>query len=146
MEISKLKPGDTLYDVHTYPSEFRDAGSFTIYAGCDPENARVTAELALSETMKLFEQLPDAEIAKAKSMARGRIQLRMEDTRSVAGWMGGQELLLGEMLTVDEVVARIDAVTRDDLARVGAELLRPSAAALAAVGPFEDDQAFAGLL
>ncbi len=135
-----------VYDVHTYPSEFRDAGSFTIYAGCDPENARVTAELALSETLKLFEQLPDAEIAKAKSMARGRIQLRMEDTRSVAGWMGGQELLLDEMLTVDEVVARIDAVTRDDLARVGAELLRPAAAAIAAVGPFEDDQVFAGLL
>ena len=38
------------------------------------------------------------------------------------------------------------ALSDDDLARVGAELLRPSAAALAAVGPFEDDQAFAGLL
>jgi predicted Zn-dependent peptidase len=70
----------------------------------------------------------------------------MEDTRSVAGWIGAQELLLGEVLTVDEVVARIDAVTRDDLVRVGDGLFRLDHAALAAVGPFEDDAAFTGLL
>lgn len=135
-----------VYDVHSYPIEFRDTGSFTIYAGCDPENARTTVELALGETAKLLEDLPDAELEKGKMMARGRIQLRMEDTRSVAGWLGSQELLLGDILTVDEAVERIDAVTRDDVLRVGRELLRPDNAVLAAVGPFEDDATFAGLI
>ena len=55
------------------------------------------------------------------------------------------DFLLGDVRGSIAMV-RIDAVTRDDLARVGAELLRPSAAAIAAVGPFEDDQVFAGLL
>jgi predicted Zn-dependent peptidase len=135
-----------VYDVHSYPSEFRDAGSFTIYAGCDPENSRVTVEAALEETAKLLKEIPAVEFEKSKSMARGRIQLRMEDTRSVAGWLGSQELLLSEILTVDDVVKRINAVTIDDVLRVGRELLQPGLASLAAVGPFEDDATFAGLL
>lgn len=135
-----------VYDVHSYPAEYRDAGCFTIYAGCDPENSRTTAEVALAEVAALLQSLPPAELAKGKQMARGRIQLRMEDTRSVAGWIGSQELLLGQVLTVDHVVARIEAVTLDDVLRVGRSLLRPELATIAAVGPFEDDQVFAGLL
>jgi len=135
-----------VYDVHSYPSEFRDAGSLTIYAGCDPENTRVTAESALEEVQKLLAGMPDTEFEKGKSMARGRIQLRMEDTRSLAGWLGSQELLLGEILTVDEVVANINAVTRDDVLRVGRELLRPELATIAAVGPFESEAPFEGLI
>ena len=134
-----------VYDVHSYPSEFRDTGSLTIYAGCDPENARVTIEVALEETAKLLRDLPDIELEKGKQMARGRIQLRMEDTRSVAGWLGSQELLLNEVLTVDEVVAKIDAVTKDDILRIGNQLLQPSHARLAAVGPFDGHATFGGL-
>jgi predicted Zn-dependent peptidase len=135
-----------VYDVHTYPSEFRDAGSLTVYAGCDPGQARTTIEVTITEVEKLLRELPDREIEKGKQMARGRIQLRMEDTRSVAGWIGSQELLLDEVLSVDEVVARIDAVTRDDLLRAGNELLQPSRAALAVVGPYPDRAEFEGLL
>ncbi len=135
-----------VYDIHSYPSEFRDAGSFTIYAGCDPRNARTTVELALAETAGLLKGIPAAELEKARQMARGRIQLRMEDTRSVAGWIGSQELLLDEILTVDEVVARLDAVTMDDLVRVGREILSPAAATLAVVGPFAGDAEFSGII
>jgi len=135
-----------VYDIHSYPSEFRDAGSFTIYAGCDPGNARVTIEAALAETEGLLRGIPAAELEKARQMARGRIQLRMEDTRSVAGWLGSQELLLDEILTVDEVVARLDAVTLDDILRVGREILTPAAATLAVVGPFPGETGFAGLI
>jgi predicted Zn-dependent peptidase len=135
-----------VYDVHSYPSEFRDAGSLTIYAGCDPENARVTAEAVFEEVEKLLACLPDAEFEKGKSMARGRIQLRMEDTRSLAGWLGSQELLLGHIQTVDDVVAHINAVTRDDVLRVGQELLQPQLATIAAVGPFESAAPFEGLI
>jgi predicted Zn-dependent peptidase len=135
-----------VYDVHSYPSEFRDAGSFTVYAGCDPDNARVTLEAVLQENAKLLHGIPDIELAKAKEMAKGRIQLRMEDTRSVAGWLGSQELLLGRVQSVDEVVAQIDAVTMDELMTVAKQVLDPSAAALALVGPFSDDAEFARVL
>ena len=135
-----------VYDVHSYPSEFRDAGSITIYAGCDPQNARTTVEIALHEVANLMRTLTPPEVQKAQQMARGRIQLRMEDTRSVAGWMGSQEMLLGEILTVDEAAARIDAVTMDDMLRVTGELLRPERATIAAVGPFNSAGLFSGLV
>ena len=99
----------------------------------------------LSEIARLLDSFTEKELHKSKQMARGRIQLRMEDTRSVAGWLGSQELLLNEILTMDDVCTRIDAVTRDDVVRVGRALLQPSVASLAAVGPF-DSHVFAGLL
>ncbi len=135
-----------VYDVHSYLSDYRDAGAFTIYAGCDPANARLTLELAREAIERFLRDADSEELEKGKRMAAGRIQLRMEDTRAVAAWMGGQELLLEETLTVDEAVALIEAVTLDDLRRVGRDLLRAEAATIAAVGPFEDGAVFAGVI
>ena len=135
-----------VYDVHSYPSEYRDAGSLTVYAGCDPDRARETVECALAEIDSLLKTVTEAELTKARNMGRGRIQLRMEDTRSVAGWNGSQELLLGEILTVDEVVARLDAVTLDDVREAGRRYLDPTRAVLTAVGPFDGGATFDGLL
>ena len=135
-----------VYDVHSYPSEFRDSGSFTIYAGCDPSNARVTVEAVLQETGTLLKGMPKTEFAKAKEMAKGRIQLRMEDTRSVAGWLGSQELLLGRVYSVDEVVAQIDAVDYDQLMTVANRILDPSLVNLVVVGPFEKQEEFAAAI
>lgn len=135
-----------VYDVHSYPSEYRDAGALTIYAGCDPESALVTAAAILEQVDALLHGFGEAEIAKAQAMARGRIQLRMEDTRSVAGWAGSQALLLGEVLSVEEVVARIDALGADDLLRISAEMLGRDRARLAVVGPFTDTRPFEALL
>lgn len=135
-----------VYDVHSYPSEYRDAGSLTIYAGCDPANARVTVEAALAQVAGVLGDIPASEFDKARQMARGRIQLRMEDTRAVAGWQGSQLLLRDEVLSVDEVVAALDRVTVDDIRRVGSTYLRPELATLAAVGPFNGEATFDGLI
>jgi predicted Zn-dependent peptidase len=131
-----------VYDIHSYPSEFRDTGSFTIYAGCDPSNARVTVEAVLEESYALLKGIPAAELRKAKETAKGRIQLRMEDTRSVAGWIGSQELLLDRVQTVDEVVAQIEAVEYDQLMAVAKRVLSPEQATMAIVGPFSDETEF----
>lgn len=135
-----------VYDIHSYPSEFRDTGSFTVYAGCDPSNARTTLEVTLSEIDKVLKGIPPAEFEKAKQMAKGRIQLRMEDTRSVAGWLGSQELLLGRILTVDDVVDCIEQVTPDHLMSVAQRILATESAVMAIVGPFSDDAGFSGLI
>ncbi len=135
-----------VYDVHSYVSEYRDAGAFTVYAGCDPANARVTLEAARTGIERFLRDVTAEELTRGKRMAAGRIQLRMEDTRAVSAWLGGQELVLDEILTVDEVVALIEAVTLDDLRRVGGELLRGEHATIAAVGPFEDTAPFAGIV
>ncbi|HCV00495.1 MAG: peptidase M16 [Acidobacteria bacterium] len=135
-----------VYDVHSYLSEYHDAGALTIYAGCDPSNARVTLEVVREEIDHFLIDVTDEELEKGKRMAAGRMQLRMEDTRAVAAWIGGQELVLEEVLTVDEVVTMIEEVTLDDLRRVGGTLLQTQEATIAAVGPFEDDSTFVGII
>lgn len=134
-----------VYDAHSWVSEYRDAGSFTVYAGCDPSRARLTLEAALDAIARFPRDVTEAELARGKRLTAGRLQLRMEDTRAVSAWIGGQELLLDEVLDVDEAAARIEAVTLDDLRRLGEELPRPGAATLAAVGPFDGPAAFDGL-
>ncbi len=134
-----------VYDIHSYPAEFTDAGALAIYAGCDPEKAREVLDATLKEVHKLTHGVPAGELEKAREMARGRVQLRMEDTRAVAGWMGAQELLRGRIRTVDEIVDLISAVKADDVLAAAEKYLRPENAVLAAVGPFEDESVFEGL-
>jgi len=124
------------YDIHSHVSYFRDSGSLAIYAGVDPKKLELTIEAVLGELMRLRdEQIPEAEVVKAKEMGKGRLMLRMEDTRSVSGWMGGQELLTGRILTVDEVVSIVDAITASDMQRVARELFLSGKTNLALVGP-----------
>ncbi len=124
------------YDVHSHVSYFHDSGSIGICAGVDPSRVEDVIEAILEELVKLREgQVSEAEITKAKEMGKGRLMLRMEDTRSVAGWMGGQELLTGQIRTVDEVISQVDAVTASDLQRVANELFLPNKLSLALVGP-----------
>jgi predicted Zn-dependent peptidase len=135
------------YDVHSYPSYFQDAGSFTVYAGVDPDSAEEALGALVGELARLRDEpVPEDELARAKELAKGRLLLRMEDTRAVADWLGAQELIAGRIRTVDEVAARIDAVTADDLQRVARRLIVADQLNLAVVGPFEDESAFLPLL
>ncbi len=61
--------------------------------------------------------------------------LRMEDSRSVAGWLGAQELLMGKIMSVDEVLSIVDAVTAEDMARIARQLFVDKNLNLAVVGP-----------
>ena len=72
--------------------------------------------------------------------------LRMEDTRNVSGWIGGQELLMGSVRSIEEAVAEMDAVTLEDLQRVAREIIDPSKLHLAVVGPYRSDKKFSALL
>jgi len=135
------------YEVHSHVSHFHDSGSVNIYAGVDPKRVEDAIEAILMELVKLREdQVSEAEITKAKELGKGRLMLRMEDTRSVAGWMGGQELLMGHILTVDEVISILDAVTASDLQRVARELFLSNKLCLALVGPSRKERRLERLL
>ena len=94
----------------------------------------------------MVDGVPEKELTKAKEFIKGRLQLRMEDTRAVASWLGGQELLRREILTVDEVLEIVDDVSAESLQRVATELWRTEAFRLAVVGPFRSESRFQKLL
>jgi len=134
------------YDIHSYVNHFLDAGSLSIYAGVDPQNALKALKALVTELDHLREGVPEEELRKAKELSKGRMLLRMEDTRAVSGWIGAQELLLGKVRTVDEVVEEVEAVAVEDMRRVANELLVSGSLNLAVVGPFRSERRFLPLL
>lgn len=134
------------YDVNSYVSHFLDAGSFGVYAAVDPTNAVKTVGALMAELKRLAEGVPLEELNKARELAKGRLLLRMEDTRSVSGWLGGQEILTGRIRSPEDVVAALDAVTPEDLSRVVREVLKQEKLNLAIVGPHRSERRFLPLL
>jgi predicted Zn-dependent peptidase len=135
-----------VYDVHSAVGHFLDCGALFIYAGVAPQGAEKAVGSILGELRKMKAEVPREELDKAKELARGRLLLRMEDTRSVAFWGGAQEALLHRVLTVDEVLARIDAVTAEQVQAVAHLILVPAHLNLAVVGPYRSERRFTSLL
>jgi predicted Zn-dependent peptidase len=124
------------YDVHSYDSNYADAGHLVVYAGFAPANATEVQDAVMREVARLRDEpVPDQELERVRDFAKGRIELRLEDTRGVSSWLAGQELFLGRVRSVDEVCAIIDAIGADDIQRVARTYLRPELAYVAAVGP-----------
>lgn len=135
------------YDVHSYVSHFLDTGTLTVYAGVDPAKAAETVQIVLEELARVRDEGPTPEeLTKARELSKGRLLLRMEDTRAVSAWMGGQELLLGRVKTVDEAIEEIEKVTLEDVLRVARELLVQDGLCVAIVGPYRSDKRFASLM
>jgi predicted Zn-dependent peptidase len=134
------------YDIHSYTSHYLDSGAFSVYAGVEPTRVEEALRAILEQLSLTKNGIPEAELRKAKELTKGRLLLRMEDTRSVSGWVGVQELLTGGVRLVDEVVERVEAVTTDDLQRVATLLFRPEKLNVAIVGPYRSGKRFRPLL
>ncbi|HEX9016649.1 MAG TPA: pitrilysin family protein [Chloroflexota bacterium] len=134
------------YDIHSYVNHYRDTGSLVVFAGVDTRKAADTIRAALGEMAKLRDGIPEDELARAKESMKGRLLLRMEDTRAVSSWTGAQKLLRNDILTVEQVVAQIDAVDQEDLRRVASQLFATDRLRLAVVGPYRSESRLAGLL
>jgi predicted Zn-dependent peptidase len=133
-----------VYDVSTFSAMYADAGAFGIHAGFDPEDAgRVVAAIVEQLDRIATDPVTPSELDRARAYTKGRLELRMEDSGAVAGWIGTGEALLPRVLGVDEVIARLDAVTAEDLRRVAARYLAPREARIAVLGPFRSRTPFA---
>src|SRR5262249_28324460 len=99
------------YDVHSYATNFVDAGHLVIYAGVTPERIGEVIESSLAEVAKMREAVvPEDEIERVRDFNKGRLELRLEDSRGVSNWLAGQELFLRRVRTVDEVCSIIDSI------------------------------------
>ena len=123
------------YNIHSYLDHFHDSGALTVYAGVHPKKLEISITAILEQLTLLKEKVSAEELTKAKELSKGRLLLRMEDSRSVAGWVGGQEILNGSILDVEQVVAIIDKVTAQEICAVAKELLIGDKLRLSVVGP-----------
>jgi predicted Zn-dependent peptidase len=129
------------YSVYSYTSSFADCGLFGVYAGCRPSQVPDVLKICRDELDKAAaEGLPDEEIARAVGQLKGSTVLGLEDTGALMNRIGKSELCWGDQMSVDDVLASIDAVTPDDVREVARDILghRPS---LSVIGPLKDKQA-----
>ncbi len=135
-----------VYSIHSYVEHFLDSGSVIVYAGVEPKNLETVIKAILEQLHQLKEQVPQSELAKAKELSKGHLILRMEDSRNVAGWLGGQEILTKHILSVEQVIAIIDAITADELKQLAQEVIIGNELRLAVVGPIASDTPLEKLL
>jgi len=135
------------YDVSTFAAMYADCGTVGIHAGFDPERVDEVLAAILAQLERVVQEpVSMAELDRARAYTRGRLELRMEDTGAVASWLGTSEILLPRILSVAEVVERLEAVTVDDMLRVARRFLDPGQARLALLGPFRGSRRFGRLI
>jgi predicted Zn-dependent peptidase len=128
------------YSVYSYSSQYADAGLFGVYAGCAPGKIEEVLDLTRKELDRVASDgLTDEEIARGKGMVKGSYVLGLEDSGSRMSRLAKSELLYGDWMSVDEMLGRVDAVTREEVDAIAAELLAQPMS-LAVVGPFDEAQ------
>ena len=124
------------YDVSSYVIDYADAGAFVVSAGVDPDKIAPTVAAILDEMARLRDEIVQAdELARFKRYLAGRLELRMEETRHVASWLGGQEALHEKVLTLEGALAELEAVTAEGIQALAARLIREDGLRLAVVAP-----------
>jgi predicted Zn-dependent peptidase len=113
------------YAVFSGLSAYRDAGSFTIYAGCSNEAVGEVIDLVVEELRGVKgAPVPDAELQRSKDHLKGSLMLSLENTASRMSHLARQEIYFDRQFGLDETLLGIEHVTRDDVQRVAADLFR----------------------
>ncbi len=127
------------YSVYSYTAQFSDTGQVGLYVGTRADNLAPALEVVAQELARLQRDPASAEeLERAKENLKGRIVLSLESTGARMNRLGSAVLTGMPLLSVDEVVEKIDAVDRDTIAELTAELFDPAKLSTAGIGPDED--------
>ena len=136
------------YSVYSFTSAYQDSGQVGLYVGTRTENITEAMRVVGGELQRVREQPASAEeLARAKENLKGRVLLALESTGARMNRLGSELLAQAPLLGLDDVVARIDAVTLEDLEELADELWDPERLSVAGIGPDEErfDEALAGI-
>ena len=127
------------YSVGSYTEQFVDQGVVAMYVGTRADNVAEACEIIGRELGKLHaEGVSPEELARAKEHVKGRMVLGLEATGSRMSRIARGILFDVPLLSLDEMLARVDAVDADEVAALADELYDPATLAAACVGPDED--------
>jgi predicted Zn-dependent peptidase len=127
------------YSVYSYQSNYSDCGLFTVYAGTRPTNVQQVIELILQNIDQLkTEGISAADLTKTKEQLKGNLLLGLESSSSRMSRIGKMEITLGKYTTLDEIVAKIEKVTVDDLGQMLQSLFTKDNLCFTALGPLSE--------
>jgi predicted Zn-dependent peptidase len=126
------------YSVYSYASQYADSGQLGVYVGTREDNVAECLEIAVAELSDVAagNVRPD-ELARAKENLKGRILLSLESTSARMTRLGKSLITETPLLTPEEVVRRLEAVTANEVAELAAALLTPDRLSVAGIGPDE---------
>jgi predicted Zn-dependent peptidase len=127
------------YSVYTYASQFVDAGQVGLYVGTREENLRECMEIVAAELRDVAcGNLRAGELDRAKENVKGRLLLSLESTSTRMTRLG-KALVTGiEIVSVEETIERVEAVTADDVVALAVDLFTPEGLSAAGIGPDEE--------
>jgi predicted Zn-dependent peptidase len=126
------------YSVYSYTSQYADTGQVALYVGTRPDNVQEAMKVIGDELARLqADGVTEAELERARENVKGRTVLSMESSAARMNRLGSSLLMGVPLLTVDEVLARLDAVTLEDVAVLARELWLPERLSAAGVGADE---------
>jgi predicted Zn-dependent peptidase len=129
------------YSVYSFTSAYQDTGQIGLYVGTRADNLPEAMRVVDGELARLRSEPATAdELARAKENLKGRVLLALESTGARMSRLGSEILGEAPLLGLDEVVARIDAVSLSDLEELATELWDPACLSIAGIGP--DEQRF----
>lgn len=127
------------YSVFSFSALYANSGAIGLYVGTRPDNVMSAMEVIATELARLREDPASAEeLARAKENAKGRMVLALESTSARMNRLGSNLLAGTPLLSVDEMVERVDAVSVEDLQQLVTELYDPAMLSAAGVGPDEE--------
>lgn len=138
------------YYVRSDDDTYHDTGAFGASAGVDPKRVEEAVRV-VHEQLRLVASdgqhaLTESEVVKAKNHAVGSTILHMEDSMSIAQFYAGRKLLRDEVISPEEEIERLKAVTFDDVQRVAKRLCGQDRLFFAVIGPYKDETMFAHAL
>lgn len=124
------------YSVYSYQSSYRDTGLLTVYAGVKPNNVSQVLELIWRNMSELRSNgVSEAELVKAKEQLKGNLLLGLESSSSRMSRIGTMEATVGKYVSLDEVIAKIDRVTTNDISEIASRLFQPEQVSCLILGP-----------
>ena len=127
------------YSVYSFTSGYHDTGQVGLYVGTRGENLREALSVVGTELERLRESpATPEELHRAKENLKGRVVLALESTGARMNRLGSEILAGTPLMAIDEVVARIDGVTLEDLVELVGELWAPERLSVAGIGPDRD--------
>lgn len=130
-----------VYSIYSYHSLYTETGLFSVYAGTRPSQVEEVVKIVKNEIESIVDKgVAAEELHRAKEYIKGQLVLSMESTSARMTRLGKSELIHGEILSLDELVERIDRVEQEDVLRVARDIFTASKPVLAVIGPLSEEK------
>jgi predicted Zn-dependent peptidase len=123
------------YSIYAFHAPYTDTGLFGLYAGTDATDVPELMQVVIDQLAATAETLSEVEIARAKAQMKAGLLMALESSGARAEQIARQIIAYGRPIPLDEIVAKIEAVTVDSARAAGRALLSRSRPAVAALGP-----------